>query len=677
MIKKVFVVHKTHLDIGFTDSAANVLQQYLDRFIPQAIRTAYACNRDGKRNFVWTTGAFLIEYYLEHAADPEPLIRAIRDGYIAWHGLALTTHTELMDERLFRDELEISRRLDKRFGRTTIAAKMTDVPGHTIAMVPCLAEYGIRYLHVGINSASKTVKLPPLCRLRYGGAEIVLNYTGAYGGADTFGEYALEFAHTADNMGPPTPERVQAEILRLQQKYPGAEIVSSTIDEFAREVLKRKDSLPVVDEELGDTWIHGGATDPYKVGAYCELLRLRDRWLAADPAAAGLPAYREMVRNLMLVCEHTWGRDSKRWLSDYKNWSKADFRAARARDQVTPGDVLPAGEPVAGAALEQQTMQTGRCRYSAMEESWQEQREYVSAALAELPEPWQSEGRRRLAALRPAWPAGSGQSTADRQFSIRGYAVQVEPDGALRVTAAPGRQFSRPAMLGRLAYCVYDAADVSRNLETYNRDLDRTRVWAAGDFAKPGLDRVEGLRAQRFVYRAVQVERDGDSLYIRLEAPQQAAETYGAPRRALVACTFGEEISLRLQWFEKDASRIPEAVFWDMEPGDGGEPLCIWKMGRPVDPRRVREGGNRKLHAAPRFRCSGMEVESLHAPVLSVGGEHLYDEDENYGPAGDGVAWLLYNNRWNTNFRLWYEENASFEFRVRFQGAQEGNNCHE
>lgn len=292
-----------------------------------------------------------------------------------------------MDKRLFRYELDISKKLDARFGKKTIAAKMTDVPGHTHAIVPYLAEYGIQYLHIGINSSSKVIKIPPLCRLRYGGQEIVINYASAYGGADTFGDYALEFVHTADNMGPPAPERVWAEIRRLQEKYPGAEIVSSTIDEFAREVLKHADSLPVVTEELGDTWIHGIGTDPYKVGAYGELLRLRDEWLTAEPAAAQTPEYREFSRNMMLICEHTWGRDVKRWLSDYKNWSKEDFQAARKRDLVTAEDTLPAGKLISDAAMAQSTFRNGQCRYSSMEESWQEQRSYVDAALRLFPCP--------------------------------------------------------------------------------------------------------------------------------------------------------------------------------------------------------------------------------------------------------------------------------------------------
>ena len=132
-IKKVFVIHKTHLDIGFTDSAKTVLERYMDTFIPGAIETARVCNQDGKKNFVWTVGSFLIEHYLQHGKEPERLIRAIEEGAIAWHGLAVTTHTELMDGDLVRYDLSISQRLDQRFGRRTIAAKMTAVPSHTQA----------------------------------------------------------------------------------------------------------------------------------------------------------------------------------------------------------------------------------------------------------------------------------------------------------------------------------------------------------------------------------------------------------------------------------------------------------------------------------------------------------------------------------------------------------------
>ena len=57
-------------------------------------------------------------------------------------------------------------------------------------------------------------------------------------------------------------------------------------------------------------------------------------------------------------------------------------------------------------------------------------------------------------------------------------------------------------------------------------------------------------------------------------------------------------------------------------------------------------------------------MESLHAPLISVGGRHLYDENESYGDPAEGMWYLLCNNRWGTNFPLWYGENARFRFTV-------------
>ncbi len=36
-MKKVIVVSKTHLDLGFTDYAENIRRRYIDSFIPSAI----------------------------------------------------------------------------------------------------------------------------------------------------------------------------------------------------------------------------------------------------------------------------------------------------------------------------------------------------------------------------------------------------------------------------------------------------------------------------------------------------------------------------------------------------------------------------------------------------------------------------------------------------------------
>jgi len=138
-IKTVHIVFKTHLDIGFTDLAQNVLDQYVESFVPKAIELAERLSEDAvPERFIWTTGSWLIRYYMKKAApaDRIKIEESIRKGHIVWHGLPFTTHSELMDKPLFEFGLSISKQLDLTYGKQTIAAKMTDVPGHSIAIVP-------------------------------------------------------------------------------------------------------------------------------------------------------------------------------------------------------------------------------------------------------------------------------------------------------------------------------------------------------------------------------------------------------------------------------------------------------------------------------------------------------------------------------------------------------------
>ena len=110
-IKKVYVVYKTHLDIGFTDMGKNVLNRYINEHIPHSVSLAKKLNTKDKKQFIWTLGSYLIDYNLKYGTEEQKkeLIRAIENGDICWHGIACTTHTELMDMDLFRYSLEIGK----------------------------------------------------------------------------------------------------------------------------------------------------------------------------------------------------------------------------------------------------------------------------------------------------------------------------------------------------------------------------------------------------------------------------------------------------------------------------------------------------------------------------------------------------------------------------------------
>ena len=46
-VRRVLVVFKCHLDIGFTETQAKVIQQYFSEYFPQAIETASIMRRSG------------------------------------------------------------------------------------------------------------------------------------------------------------------------------------------------------------------------------------------------------------------------------------------------------------------------------------------------------------------------------------------------------------------------------------------------------------------------------------------------------------------------------------------------------------------------------------------------------------------------------------------------------
>ena len=217
--REVLMIFKTHLDVGFTDLSRNIMDKYMNTYIPNAIKVGYEL-KGTSTPFVWTVGSFLIWEALKNDADGR-VDRAIRDGILTWHALPFTTHTELMNEELFRMGLSLSGKLDARYCKKTIGAKMTDVPGHTIGMVPLMQQSGITMLHIGVNTATPVPPVPPAFRWKCGESEITVLYQSDYGSAMEFDDFVIYFAHTNDNLGPQSKEQIIEIYNEVQKLYPG------------------------------------------------------------------------------------------------------------------------------------------------------------------------------------------------------------------------------------------------------------------------------------------------------------------------------------------------------------------------------------------------------------------------------------------------------------------------
>lgn len=337
-MQKVIVVSKTHLDLGFTDYAEHIYHKYLDEFIPNAVSIANELNADGSKRFVWTTGSWLLKEALKNGSEQnrQALLQGLRSGNIAPHAMPFTTHTELLDADTLDYGLSIVDQIDDVTGRKTIAAKMTDVPGHTVGLVPLLAKHGIKLLHIGVNGASAMPEVPPCFLWKQGESEVVVIYSGDYGGAfeSELTGSVLYFDHTLDNHGASGAKAVRARFESIQQKYPGAQVTAGRLDDFAEIIWRVKDQLPVVTAEIGDTWIHGAASDPYKTAGLRTLIRLKNKWLATGQLNRESDAYEQLADNLLCAAEHTWGMDVKTYFADYEHYLRPDFEQARRKDTV-------------------------------------------------------------------------------------------------------------------------------------------------------------------------------------------------------------------------------------------------------------------------------------------------------------------------------------------------------
>ncbi len=320
--KTVLIIFKTHLDIGFTDYAENVVANYLDCFIPNAIKVGYEL-KDSDTPFIWTTGAWLIDLALKK--DSSGMVEnAIRDGILNWHALPFTTHTELMSPELFEYALGISRKLDERFGVKTIGAKMTDVPGHTIGMVPYLKKYGVKFLHLGINPVAAKPQVPSVFRWKCGEDSIVVMYDSDYGNVAEFDDFIVYFAHTNDNCGPQSVEEIINIYKNARVQFPEHTIRAATLNDLA-EFACKLDKIPILEKEIGDTWIHGAGTDPQKMSRYRRILREvpKDTLFNSD-----------LTDNLLLIPEHTWGMDVKTYFKDTTHWNYTDIESCAERNTI-------------------------------------------------------------------------------------------------------------------------------------------------------------------------------------------------------------------------------------------------------------------------------------------------------------------------------------------------------
>lgn len=636
--RKIHLVFKTHLDLGFTLPKRGVIDQCFNDFIPKAIELAKKLNRDGETRFRWTVGTFLIcEFFRTQSADRcAELTAALERGDLVWHALPFTFEAELMSRSLMDYSLSLSKKLDEAFHRQTISAKLSDVPGQTRGIIAPLCAAGVRFLHIGINSSSAMPDIPPAFIWRDPeGNEIIVQYCRGYGDTAFIDgcDEGLCLCHSQDNSGPPSETEVSKIVAQLKKQYPDAEILISSLDDYARALIRIQDTLPVVTREIGDTWIHGAGSDPMLTAQYRALLNLCE---------TDVP--NEFRYRLLTIPEHTWALDSKLYLADYKNWKKSDFRKARLEDTIPEDAYRPESAEVFAEYREQSRHLAS---YSNYERELAVNRALVDYTCGALPS---------RPVLDPE-PLSALPALKGRTFTIHGHDAEILPDGSLHLNDLNWT-------LGQVSYEQIGVQTLNRYRRDYSIDNEETHNWMYADFYKPGYESSGGPEENVLSLPSlVSVEGDDDSLQAVIAFPEELCEETGCPRNGRIRYAFaGDEILVTVSLSGKDAHRMPEGIWLSMTPDKKPEYLRMEKLEKWVDYDDVVSRGNRSLHGVTNVDCGSASVRPLDTFLLCPGERRLYNFTQEFADLSGGLHFNLYNNIWSTNYRLWYEEDITARF---------------
>ena len=162
MIKKVFVVHHTHTDIGYTDIQTKVIEDHVD-FIDKVLDYCKETdNYPEESKFRWTCEVSwtVKNYFKKRPERINEFIQRVKEGRMEVTGLYLNVTELYTAEGLIRS-LYFAKELEKKYGIKVVSAMNSDVPGLSWGLPQIFSRAGIKYLSMAPNSIrAKRISVP-------------------------------------------------------------------------------------------------------------------------------------------------------------------------------------------------------------------------------------------------------------------------------------------------------------------------------------------------------------------------------------------------------------------------------------------------------------------------------------------------------------------------------------
>jgi hypothetical protein len=697
-VTDVWVVFKTHFDIGYTDLLTNVLQRYRGEMMDNALALIEGNqNLPPDQRFVWTVPGWPLHHILGPLQTPERRVRiekAIREGALAVHALPFTHHTESLElEDLVRG-LHFSAQIDRDYGLPLVrSAKMTDVPEHCWVLPTLLKHAGVDFLHLGCNSACQYPRFP---RLFYwegpDGSRVLCDYSHEYGGdvlppEDWPARNYLAMIMANDNHGPPTAAEVQDLRQRAAKGLPGVKIHFGTLDDFLRAIEAEKPQLPVVRGDTPDTWIHGLMSMPQSTKLARDIRPLES---ALDSLDTHLKLYglttaplaqplADAYENSLLYGEHTWGLcgdfgGRTIWpLAEWKKELPPDSQAKFLKSFDDHRAYIRKTDEIVTRELQSRLKQLAQSVQGASP------RLLIWNAL-----PWERsglvdvDGKELYAIDVPP----NGYMACPARFLLAPAEVDSFYTPFYRVTFDLQRggisslvekkterelvDRSSPFALGQYLHERFSRREVDAFFKAYSR---MSGGWALADLGKPGMPDTPYLATSPGQWKLSARHSPFTDV-----ATLTAGDTRDLAKACALKFTFSRyDNSVEVEWTvtDKTPDKTPEGG-WLCFPFAVEKPrFTLGRVGGPVNPATdIIAGANRHLCAVSTGvfidgpNQDGVSLCPLDSPVVSLDRPGLWLYDLDFVPQRPSVFVNLYNNKWNTNFPLWQE--GSWSERVCF-----------
>jgi hypothetical protein len=514
----------------------------------------------------------------------------------------------------------------------------------------------------------------------------------------------------SDNRPPPSPEQVREHIQAIREKLPDVKVRIGTIGDFGdRMAGEDLGDLPVVREDMPDSWIHGPMCNPdgviltrkavpdlYASEALHTQLGI---WGVDSMEVAGSIA--DGYENSMLYYEHTWG-GAIDWVCRYlpaqenigqvSNWFYGDQWKADLKTGKYDRHLLSWEEHTEYAR------NAGKNASASLESGLEALARAVNLVshrrVAFNPLPWERDAIINGSLVKEI-PAGGYKALAveavsstrlekaGNVFENDHFSIEFDPErGAIAslIHKRSGRELvdtTGEFGFGQYIHEQFSADEVAQYTRNYIRGEKNEKDWNTYSWAYAQIGKPNLPPASEMPYRAIMAgnctlksSRCGNTTTFVMSAAVDEAEISYPVTTSIHLYNDAAYVDMELT-IEKPADIWPEAG-WICLPFKVEDPqFRVGRNGFILDPaREIIPGANRYMYAVGTGvavfdrKGRGVGVCGPDTPLVSLGVPGCWKFDRTYIPERPTVWFNLFNNQWTTNYRFWNEGKWTYRFRI-------------